>query len=340
MKVLYIACNPTGAADLMLEREITELQRRAISAAGEPVEFIFFPSLPVEELPLEISKHRPDILHISAHGDKNILALANSDGAEVILTAEILIQFISKDYPPLLVYINACNSDKIAQSLISKVPMAIGTTAPITNRTAKSSALLFYDRLLAGGTVEEAFKSGQAMIEALQNSEATSVLLTNGNLDPSKERLYQVPRLVAKFAENKFKANRSGDYEIETGVIGCHKNTIQLVFFTDDETFIDEEKKKRTKQSDEGFFASQLCRVLRRTPVRGVLWSYDSEWTSGDYRLFVSGITASGEVFVVGSTICEALELYYRYYNVDLPDAAQQAIIRLRMNDGAELHHP
>jgi len=337
VKVMYVACNPSGESELMLEREITELQRRAINAAGEPVEFLFFPELSVEELPLEISKNRPDILHVSAHGDKGILALANSEGAEVVLTGEILLHFIDKEYSPLLVYLNACNSDKIAQELTVKVSMAIGTTAPITNRAAIASARLFYERLLSGGTVDEAFKSGKYMIEALQSSEATSMLFTNGNVDPSKTRPYQRPRIVARSKNNLFKPDKSDRFKLEWGVIGCHKNTIQLVFFTVDETFIDE--KRKDKQTDEAFLASQLCRVIRRTPVRGVLWSNEPEWTYGDHKIFASWVTAGGEIFSIESTLCEALELYYRYYNKDIPDQAKQAILQLQKNDGADLDH-
>ena len=87
MKLMYVACNPTGAVDLMVEREITDLQRLFLKGKGESVSLISYPKLPIEELPLEIGEHQPDVIHISAHGARNELEMANSDGSSVKLTA-------------------------------------------------------------------------------------------------------------------------------------------------------------------------------------------------------------------------------------------------------------
>jgi hypothetical protein len=88
MKIMYVASNLSDAGDLVLEREITELQRRLIGVAGEAIELLTFPQLPIEQLPLELSKLKPDILHISSHGMDGSLALANEAGDLVKLTAD------------------------------------------------------------------------------------------------------------------------------------------------------------------------------------------------------------------------------------------------------------
>src|SRR5690242_1267641 len=241
MKAMYVACNPKGAADLTVEREITELQRQFLRATGEPVDFIGFPGLPIEELPLEIGKHQPDILHISAHGDREELALANTDGRPVKITGPMLASFVDIDRPPSLVYLNACNSEAIARAVVQVAPMAIGTTAPISNRTARASALLFYDRLLNGSTVQKAFEAARSTLEALQDVKASSMLHCRKGIDANKERLHQIPRIIAHFTDDRYKPDSDGDFDIELGVAGCPANTSQVVFFTDDESFIDDD---------------------------------------------------------------------------------------------------
>ena len=79
MKVLYIASSPQDQGPLLLEREITALQRHAASSVGEPVEFRFLPQLPVEALHQEVCNFQPTIVHISAHGERDSLAFSSEE---------------------------------------------------------------------------------------------------------------------------------------------------------------------------------------------------------------------------------------------------------------------
>src|SRR5688572_11110173 len=148
MKIMYVACNPRDSDELMLEYELSDLQDRFAAASGEPVTVVALPRLPFERLPIELARHQPDILHISAHGEGDNLALANADGDLVALSAEALLAFLMIERSPELVYLNACNSEAIADSLSKHVKFAVGTTAPITNRTARAAAVVFYDAIL------------------------------------------------------------------------------------------------------------------------------------------------------------------------------------------------
>jgi hypothetical protein len=78
-----------------------------------------------------------------------------------------------------------------------------------------------------------------------------------------------------------------------------------------------------------------LCRVVRTTPVRSVVWSEESEDIEGDYRLFAIGVTGGGQVFTPSSTLCQALQLYFRLAGGETP-MAQRAIAVLTRNDGTE----
>ncbi len=294
MRVLYVASNPDQQATLLLEHEITELQRTAAGLSAGAVEFIFLPSLPFEDLPAQISKYKPDIVHISAHGD---------DGA---------------------------------RQLIGRVSMAIGTTAPITNRAASKAAANFYIRLLEGKSVNTAFETCKMIMKGLNSVDIDAVLFSHPRCDPSKQFMHVATRLAARFWKDKSKAAGSGDYKVEIGLVGVPRNTTQVVFFTDDETFIAE--KKDTLEID-------LCAVARTTAIRGEIWlGYDWE-TYGDFRLFACGITAGGEHYSVAGSLCNALETYYISHKKsvsreDTRNPINRAIADLRSQDGGSGAHP
>jgi hypothetical protein len=338
MKIMYVASNPSEASSLRLEQEINVLQGRFSAVSGEPIRFLTFPSLAFEDFPVELSRLRPDVLHISAHGDERTgtLALSNEAGDPVRLAADALLAFLRID-PPRLVYLNACDSEAIAEKMVELVPYAIGTSAPISNRSARAAAVTFYDRILRGATVQDAFDASEQMLASLQGNTARSVLKTQNRTLAQVERLYMSPQLVARFSDEP----SDGDdlFTVETGMVGCPGNTSQLVIFTDDNSFIDDDIED---EDDEQELASYLCRVIQGSPVRNVMWS-DKPWTVyGDFRICASGITAAGDIFAASSTLCQALETFYQLISPNriTPAKIRDAIVQLRSEDGSGLTPP
>jgi hypothetical protein len=311
MKVFYIASNPEGADELALEREITALQRRSAYASGEPVEFKFLPDLPVEQLPLELLVHKPDIVHFSGHATSGELVLANERHDPVTVTGPMLRSFLNYERPPKLVYFNACNSQELAKAVIDVVPAAIGTTAMVTNAAARASAVAFYDRVIHGGSLGDAFDVGRHIIEALQEKSASSVLEIANGFDARTHRFHTLPRIVARSASGQFRFTRSGMVTVECFLIGCPSNTAQVVFFTDDEGFYRPDPRRNEPEVE--FLARSLCQVVRSTPRRGRIEGHVIWTTCEDFRIFACGTTAGGETFTVASTLCDALQDYAQY---------------------------
>lgn len=159
-------------------------------------------------------------------------------------------------------------------------------------------------------------------------------------IDPRQERIYHSPRIVAELLRDA-EAYADGSYGIALGMVGCPSNTIQVVFLTDDESFIrsTEEIEEWYDEGDtysvESELAFDLCRVVRTTPVRNVIRSEESDRISGDYRIFAVGLSGSGQLFTASSTLCDALELYYRFTGRET-QRGRRAITELRSNDGTE----
>ena len=49
--------------------------------------FVLLPDIRAETLPAELAKHRPDILHIFAHGSRENLTLVDDEGTPPVRAA-------------------------------------------------------------------------------------------------------------------------------------------------------------------------------------------------------------------------------------------------------------
>ena len=167
MRILLVGSKVDKEVDLNITKEITELQRRFGSASPEPVDFQVRRDIKVESLPHELQQIRPDILHIVSHSDQTGLSLSDETNAEVKVTARTLRVFLPPEHPPQVVYLNSCDSHEIAEELVNISPttVAIGSTAPITNRLGRSSAVAFYERVLAGFSLRVAFDTAREILQ-------------------------------------------------------------------------------------------------------------------------------------------------------------------------------
>lgn len=329
MKILFVASKPAKEAGLQLEKEITEIQLRASASAADSVEFTFLPDLTLQQLQHELVTRQPDILHLSAHGNaEGTLALRrDGDSEEVLMTGKLLMALLNPDRPPKLVYLNACNSAEIAKELIARVPLAIGSTAPITNADARSSAVAFYECVFAGRSVREAHLAQDQIVSALAPAGARLTLFHADGIDPAGVVFHRIPRLEADFMRGRTKPDGDGYYNIILRLVGCPPCTTQVIFFTDDEDFAD----INADNLEVG-----LSHVVRGSPVgpNRVLKTPDEfPWCiTGDFRLFAVGVTGDMRVFTASSTLCEALE---RRYAKKMPPRVRAAIQQLSARNGA-----
>jgi hypothetical protein len=334
MRILYIASNSDDGEDLYLEREITELQQRLTQSQALPkVEIKFLPALEIEKLATEITNFSPTILHISAHAGKKHICFSNRLGKVISVTASILNALIDVPKPPKLVYLNACDSTKLAESAAKIVPAAIGTTAAISNHDAVVSAVRFYEALLEGSTVDRAFGSAKALLEAVSEKSTSAAIFYKFD-EFATYRLIEPFQVIARFGtadEFNFKPDSDGNYYIECGVLGCPDDTTVVSFFSDDESFI-----RKENEND------LLIGIAKGPPIRTRMWEGTSYSYEGDFRVGASGITGGGQAFAAYSTACDALELYferdgYRHFKLSKKhlEKFRRAVATLRQYDGS-----
>jgi hypothetical protein len=334
MKILYVAANPyEKGRPPDFTPEITEIQRRVLEATA--VEFVVMPSLKFEDLASTLHRHRPDVLHIAAHGVNENLFLANQNNEPIKIDAEMLLTFMSDRSPPRLVYLNACNSFEIAKKLTGSVPTAIGSTAPITVKAARVTAVSFYERILDGASVERAFQVCKQVMRGISAKQASMEKYHKVGIDPSAEFLHVEPRFIAEFLQRKPKRDRKEkSYEIRFGIMGCPPTTQQVVFFTDDPESITED----TDSEEAPTLQEDLCTVVREPPRRGWIRADDDDaWDiDGDFRLYAVGVYGPGLTFTVSTMLCDALEECNRVsHGTAIPRRILEAIADLRKTDGS-----
>jgi hypothetical protein len=340
MKVLYIASNDAKSGPLRIEQDITELQRAISQVSGDPITFIFLPALPFEDIEQQIAIFKPDILHITAHGKPGELFLSNSAEMQVPLSSATL-RAVLAAHIPRLVYINACTSREIATDLAGFVPHAIGTSADITNFAARKSAVSFYRYLLRGHSLDVAFQASSATASTLDASVKTEIFSRTG-FEQSREFFYSVPKLLAYFIDHDFSPSKQR-YDFMIGMAGASEATMQIVFCTDDESFLTNDTDK-VQDDDEIIPEVKLCEVVRTNAIKGEVWTEKNNWQDieGDFRLYALGITSSGRCYSIAGTLCEALTNFYQvYFDVSdasmFPENLKAAIECLGDNDGSLL---
>lgn len=329
MKVLYISSNHSRNATLMVEHEITELQRDTMYGAGRRLEFVFLPALPFEDVENQILVHRPDIVHISAHGEQDSLELVDTKGNPRKLNADGLRVLLAPS-PPRVVYLNACDSAAIAEEITDVVPYAIGTNAPITNFAARKGAVALYRAIAQGRPLTSAFNSSRSVVRTLGDIETSLFPVAQREL--TGPVLYEPTRIVAHFKGHNTQTGDGGSFWFEIGVAGCPASTIQTIFTTTDRSYLSD---------DEDDLEGDLSSIKLDTPWKGEVW-LDDAWSSwGDIQLFALLITAAGEHLSVSSTLSDALTAFYEVYHatnaVNFPPSLVESLSILRANDGSRM---
>jgi CHAT domain len=300
MKILFVASNSEEndpLASLNLIREVTELQARYLKLGN--VDFAFMPDLPLEGLPSTIREHRPDVLHIAAHGNDKNLSFSNSSGKAVAVDADVL-RAILQNQSLKLVYLNSCDSHGIAESLVASktARVAIGTSATISNHAARTAAVTFYENILAGRSVYDAFEQCDSMLKALNGGAVRAKVFAVPGLNLNEEILRPTAQLVAQFIPRGTpKRSRDGFYSLMLGVRGCPIGTAQVTFVSDNVTV-----------------------TQRASPIAGAFWATEHIWLADEeHRVLALGLKDTQGSFLVSGTICEAIERYFVGQGLAIP---------------------
>ncbi len=117
----------------------------------------------------------PHILHYGGHGHQEGIVLEGED-----LAASVLADILALSEKTQCVILNACNTLPIAEAIAKHIPYVIATQDRIDDNAAIAFARGFYMAIVAGKTIETAFKNGIIAIQRKKLPDADVPVLVKG----------------------------------------------------------------------------------------------------------------------------------------------------------------
>lgn len=169
LTILMVSASPDGQTRMRVDKEFQEVVRRVQAAEHrDRLRLVPVVAARFEDLGTALMRHRPQVLHLSTHGEADGTLLFESDdrGGRRIphnnLTA--LLRALHDDLR--LVVLNACNSHVLARDLPAIVDLAIGMSDTFRDRDAIAFAVAFYEGLAFARDVESAFDYAVSGLDA------------------------------------------------------------------------------------------------------------------------------------------------------------------------------
>lgn len=210
-KILMLTSNPSGTAELQLNKEHSYISRQ-IQNASDPARFPIKPkqAVTLSTFSESIYDEQPVIVHFSGHGerdgrqveqtlrrglgieeeapigDNTGIILTSEDGREPFFVPTEVIRRIFRTMihrhaiPIQAVVFNSCYSEEQATALADLVPYVIGTSWSIRDEAAIAFASGFYSFFTRTEDFEAAWDNGVTQAMAHREPEERFILFKNG----------------------------------------------------------------------------------------------------------------------------------------------------------------
>lgn len=187
--ILILAANPKGTSSLRLDEEVREIQH-GLERASQRDRFVLQQRWAVspKEVQRVLLNCKPNIVHFCGHGigtpapaselpirkasfvsaghHEEGLMFENATGQPQLVPSQALSSLFSLfAHQVECVVLNACYSEVQAAAIAQHISYVIGMNRAIGDRAAIEFAIGFYDALLAGESVEFAYRLGCSAIQ-------------------------------------------------------------------------------------------------------------------------------------------------------------------------------
>ena len=162
MKILFLAANPQGTAQLRLNEEVREIEEGLQrSKLRDQFQLVSKWAIDSNDLRRALLAEQPKIVHFSGHGvGQEGLVLVGHDNKPKPATAEAL-SGLFKQFPEVkCVLLNACYAEMQAKAIVQHIDYVIGMSQAVRDDAAIAFATGFYDGLGYGKSIDVAFQLG------------------------------------------------------------------------------------------------------------------------------------------------------------------------------------
>ena len=191
-RLLFAYSTPLNVSTLRLGTEEKQIKEalRAITDRDK-IHIDTIPAVELKDFSNAFNRYRPNILHISSHGNQEHIALENEKGQAITVDGDMLINIVKLAGKQLkIVVLNACESSKMAASLTDVVDVTIGMNMSIGDNAARAFAVQLYSSIGENIPIGLAFEQAKFAISANGISEAdTPVLHYRKGIHPEKYQL-------------------------------------------------------------------------------------------------------------------------------------------------------
>ncbi len=159
--VLLAFANPMDTGRLRLDTEAREIQQSIErSKYRDNIRLITRQATTIKDFRRALLEETFQVIHISGHGSRNGLLLANDRGGQHVVDPLTFLELFQR-YPSITcVFLNSCYSTVQGRLFASSIPFTIAMDTPITDGVAIAFSSGFYDALGAGHSIDSAFQEG------------------------------------------------------------------------------------------------------------------------------------------------------------------------------------
>lgn len=196
--VVLVSASPEGSIRLRVDVEFRRIIERIRGTKfRDNFTFVHTPAARFEDLQTVLLEHKPHILHISSHGEKDgSLTFESGDtGSGTVSKKRVLGLLKALNKNLRLVLLNACHSHTLASEISSTLVPAIGMNTAVEDVSAIAFSTAFYQSLGFGESLETAFDAAVTHIDDTYGDEDIPKLFPPADADPDRKRqLVLVPR--------------------------------------------------------------------------------------------------------------------------------------------------
>ena len=186
LRILVMTASPSDQRPIRVHEEERELRACLLDGLvnRERLKLEVVRAATVDDILVAMNRHKPHILHISAHGTKDgDLSFLNDRGEEALVPLKGLAAAVQSAGDSLqMIILNACYSTAATKVLVNHVDCAIGMRLAIGDASAIQFTRGFYGALGYGCSVGQAYEQGLANIQlrTLPNSKGVELDVRDG----------------------------------------------------------------------------------------------------------------------------------------------------------------
>jgi hypothetical protein len=180
LKLLLLAANSVDTVDSRASDEIQAIDR-AIQAAPfrDSFDLRKEPAIRVSDIGPSLLKHRPDILHISAHSRETEGLILENDLGRVakVQCTQLKDVLVSAGLKLQLVFYSFCHSADCAKETSTQIDFVVGMEGEIAVKSSLAFSPAFYAALASGHSIQEAVEYAKSILDYQKYRGARAIVL-------------------------------------------------------------------------------------------------------------------------------------------------------------------